>query len=206
MKGSGQLRLTTGRKLISPPNLTARPTTSRVREALMNILSDRLLGSRWLDLCCGSGIMGCEAIERGANSVTAVDQDYRCAKTAQQNLETISNSQKHRVEIEVIRTDCFNWLKKNSSKYQFDIIYFDPPYERKLYSKILPLLTDNSWLSPGGLLICEYRSTSSIAIPEPWTQQDQRHYGSSSLLMLSLPERCHPDDIDSKQQQTIREE
>lgn len=172
----------------------------------MNILSDRLLGSRWLDLCCGSGIMGCEAIERGANSVTAVDQDYRCAKTAQQNLENISNSQKYRVEIDVIRTDCFNWLKKNSSKYQFDIIYFDPPYESKLYSKILPLLTDNSWLSPGGLLICEYRSTSSIAIPEPWTQQDQRHYGSSSLLMLSLPERCHPDDIDSKQQQTIREE
>ena len=206
MKGSGQLRLTTGRKLISPPNLTARPTTSRVREALMNILSDRLLGSRWLDLCCGSGIMGCEAIERGANSVTAVDQDYRCAKTAQQNLENISNSQKHRVEIDVIRTDCFNWLKKNSSKYQFDIIYFDPPYESKLYSKILPLLTDNSWLSPGGLLICEYRSTSSIAIQEPWTQQDQRHYGSSSLLMLSLRERCHPDDIDSKQQQTILEE
>ena len=72
--------------------------------------------------------MGCEAIERGANSVTAVDQDYRCAKTAQQNLENISNSKKYRVEIDVIRTDCFNWLKKKNSKYQFDIIYFDPPY------------------------------------------------------------------------------
>ena len=103
MKGAGQLRLTTGRKLISPPNLTARPTTSRVREALMNILSPQLRGSRWLDLCCGSGVMGCEVIERGAVSITAIDQDSRCAKTAQQNLDIVSNSIKKNIHINVIR-------------------------------------------------------------------------------------------------------
>ena len=202
MKGAGQLRLTTGRKLISPPNLTARPTTSRVREALMNILSPQLRGSRWLDLCCGSGVMGCEVIERGAVSITAIDQDSRCAKTAKQNLENVSNSIKENIHINVIRRNIINWLRDKNRSEPYDFIYFDPPYESNLYQDALILLANPRWLSPGGLLICEHRSSNSVTIQQPWTQQGRRNYGSSSLLMLSLPEHCHPDGTDSKQPQT----
>ena len=112
MKASGQLRLTNGRRLISPPSLATRPTTSRVREALMNILAPRLRGSRWLDLCCGSGVMGCEAIERGAVAVTAVDRDARCTKICEQNLKTLSGASQSELEIKVVRADLLSWLKK----------------------------------------------------------------------------------------------
>ena len=63
---SGQLRLSGGRRLKSPPGRGTRPTTARVREAVMNMLGSRLEGCRWLDLCSGSGIMGCEALLHGA--------------------------------------------------------------------------------------------------------------------------------------------
>ncbi|MFS6825881.1 RsmD family RNA methyltransferase [Cyanobium sp. ATX-6F1] len=47
------------------PGEIARPTTARVRLAVMNLLAPDLAGARWLDLFCGSGVMGCEALQRG---------------------------------------------------------------------------------------------------------------------------------------------
>ena len=83
------LRLSGGRRLQSPPGSAARPTPSRVRLALMNILARQLPGCRWLDLCSGSGVMACEALQRGAAVVVAVDQDRRNAAVARTNLEAV---------------------------------------------------------------------------------------------------------------------
>ena len=202
MKASGQLRLTNGRRLISPPSLATRPTTSRVREALMNILAPRLRGSRWLDLCCGSGVMGCEAIERGAVAVTAVDRDARCTKICEQNLKTLSAAVQSELEIKVVRADLLSWLKKGRTSVPFDLIYFDPPYDSGLYLHVLSQLSQGPWLAANGLLICEHRSKEMPPIDSSWTVEDQRRYGSSSLVMLSPPERCHHDGIGSRQPQT----
>ena len=56
------LRLSNGQKLHSPEGLEARPTTSLVRQAVMNILAADLAQSRWLDLCSGSGAMACDCL------------------------------------------------------------------------------------------------------------------------------------------------
>lgn len=202
MKASGQLRLTNGRRLISPPSLATRPTTSRVREALMNILASRLSGSRWLDLCCGSGVMGCEAIERGAVAVTAVDHNARCTKICDQNLRALAAANSDSIDVKVIRADLLSWLKKGWTSAPFDLIYFDPPYDSGIYQSVLSLLSQGPWLAPEGLLVCEHRSREMPPIDTSWTLVDQRRYGSSSLVMLSPPERCHHDGIDSRQPQT----
>ena len=81
------LRLSGGRRLQSPPGNIARPTPSRVRLAVMNMLAAELPGSRWLDLFCGSGVMGCEALQRGAAAVVAVDQQRAMTSTSRTNLE-----------------------------------------------------------------------------------------------------------------------
>ena len=70
------LRLSGGRRLQSPPGNTVRPTSSRVRLAVMNLLAAELPGCRWLDLCCGSGVMACEALQRGAREVVAVRTNW----------------------------------------------------------------------------------------------------------------------------------
>ncbi|MBM5794489.1 MAG: 16S rRNA (guanine(966)-N(2))-methyltransferase RsmD, partial [Cyanobacteria bacterium K_DeepCast_0m_m1_088] len=81
------LRLSGGRLLQSPPGSSARPTPSRVRLAVMNMLAADLPGCRWLDLFSGSGVMGCEALQRGAAAVVAVDQQRAMASTSRINLE-----------------------------------------------------------------------------------------------------------------------
>ena len=205
MRASGQLRLTTGRRLISPPNLNTRPTTSRVREAVMNLLAPRLEGSRWLDLCCGSGVIGCEAIERGAAAVFAIDRDPRCTKICQQNLQSMTGENNPNIEVRVIRSELLSWLKKGWSSTPFDVIYFDPPYESDLYEGVLASLSQKNWMNPDGIVVCEHRSRATLDVGPSWILTDKRSYGSSSLLLLSRPGR-HPGDTDSTQQQTVREE
>jgi len=55
----------------------------------MNLVAADLAGARWLDLCCGSGVIGCEALQRGAELVVAVDQDRRMTATASANLTAV---------------------------------------------------------------------------------------------------------------------
>ena len=202
MKGAGHLRLTTGRRLISPSGVTTRPTTSRVREAVMNILARRINGCRWLDLCCGSGIMSCEALERGAESITAVDQDSRCTKVCLENLRTVNGDDPFGPNIQVIRADVLRWLKRSREQSPFDLVYFDPPYDEGLYPKVLKLLIQGSWIHPDSLLICEHRSNHEPEMGSGWTVKDRRCYGESSLTILNPQEHCHHGGTGSRQQRT----
>ena len=84
------LRLLCGRKIESPKSLLTRPTTSLVREALINILSEKIIGSSWLDLCSGSGIIACEALEKGARRVLAVEKNIKISKICKNNIKLTS--------------------------------------------------------------------------------------------------------------------
>ena len=63
------LRLIGGKKLKSPNNSYTRPTTLRVREAIFNILNNRVENSNWLDLFSGTGAISCEAYNHGAKKI-----------------------------------------------------------------------------------------------------------------------------------------
>ncbi len=76
-----------GRRLKSPSGNTVRPTTDRVKEALFNILGPEVVGCCFLDLCCGSGGLGIEALSRGAASVVFVDLSRRSLALVRDNLE-----------------------------------------------------------------------------------------------------------------------
>ena len=202
MKGSAQLRLTGGRRLLSPPGHDTRPTTARVREAVMNILGPRLDGCLWLDLCSGSGVMACEALQHGAQAVVAVENHPATARICSKNLQTVGNSLADEPHIKVIRQDVVDWLQRNWTGPAFDLVYFDPPYDADLYNQVIRQLSQGTWLHDDSLLICEHRSRRTPATDQNWTVRDQRKYGISSLLMLSPPERCHPFDTDSMPPQT----
>ena len=202
MNGSGQLRLISGRRLLSPRGNGTRPTTARVRQAVMNIVRPRLMECRWLDLCSGSGVMACEAIERGARAVTAVEKDPRCASICKRNLEDVAKSHSGLTEVTVVKRDLLLWLKQDCDEIGFDLIYFDPPYDGGMYKQTLSLLSKQCWLQPDGLLICEYRSDQPPDPGDNWTVVDRRRYGNSSLVMISRREHCHHDGIDSRQPQT----
>ena len=142
-----QLRLLGGQKVESPIGSLARPTTSLVREAIMNILNQRIINSPWLDLYSGSGIMGCEAIQRGAKNVVAVEINKKTSQICKSNFNSVVNKSISESYFEVITAEVLSWLKegfKNQSKKfinrfdnednRFDLVYLDPPYEKNIYS------------------------------------------------------------------------
>ena len=156
--GQGQLRLTSGRKLRSPRGNGTRPTTARVREAVMNILAPQLHGAHWLDLCSGSGVMGCEALQRGAQRVVALEQDRPTAAICRNNLEATAAGQSAMPTVMVVQRDLISWLQRGKPNDDpgFDLVYFDPPYASGLYSRGLDALINGEWLQPNALVLCEH--------------------------------------------------
>ena len=179
------LRLSGGRRLQSPPGQTARPTPSRVRLAVMNMLAVHLPGARWLDLCCGSGVMGCEALHHGAAAVVAVDQDRRMAATAQANLELVAAARDPAPTVSVVSQEVLRWLQQPVEGLEaFDLIYADPPYAAGLYGPICRALRDGAWLRPSGLLLLECSSDAIPPLEAGWQLTKQKRYGGSTVLLL----------------------
>jgi len=189
------LRISGGRKLLSPPGEIARPTASRVRLAVMNLLAPELPGCRWLDLCCGSGVMACEAIQRGADAVVAVEQDRRIAAIAKENLEAVAQGTASKSHFRVHCSDVKRWLSKGAGAsadsarggdWAFDLIYADPPYAAGLYGAIATGVSRGGWLKPSGLMVWECASAKPPNLPAGWQLADQRRYGSTSVMILKL--------------------
>jgi len=181
------LRLSGGRKLQSPPGSTARPTPSRVRQAVMNMLAQELPGASWLDLCCGSGAMGCEALQRGAGRVLAVDHDRRMVATARQNLELVAAGLASRPDVQVVQSDVLRWLHQgNRTADPFDLIYADPPYAAGLYPQLSAAVSSGGWIRADGLLMLECASADPAAVPGGWQLLKEKRYGTSTVLVLQL--------------------
>ena len=189
------LRVSGGRRLQSPPGSTARPTAARVRLAMMNLLAAEVPGSRWLDLCCGSGVMACEALQRGASEVVAVERDRRIAAVARHNLEaTLSGRAAQRVE--VVQAEVLRWLAtgpRATPPLRFDLIYTDPPYAAGLHGPIAAAVRAGAWLALGGTLIWECASDGIPPDPPGWQRRDSRRYGGTTLVLLhELPDQDGP--------------
>ena len=188
------LRLSGGRRLQSPPPNGARPTPARVRQAVMNMLASELPGCSWLDLCCGSGAMACEALQRGAARVVAVDRDRRHAALARANLEAVAaglaSSRGQPPTVQVHHCEALLWLRNNRSsaiaieRNSFDLIYADPPYAAGLYEALAAAVHQGDWLRAEGQLLLECGSSLMPPVPENWQLLDQRRYGSTTLLRL----------------------
>ena len=172
----------------------------------MNMLSSEIRGCHWLDLCSGSGVMGCEALIRGASHVVAVEKDARTAAICRENLELVAANDACDATVRVIRKDLLSWLKQGcpDGSQRFSIVYFDPPYASGLYRPALGMLHSGGWVQPQGLVICEFASKENLEVPSGWKETDRRQYGTSSLLILNPQEHCH-DDTDSTLRQTGRE-
>ena len=105
-----------------------RPTTERVREAVFSILGD-VGGARVLDLFCGTGALGLEALSRGAASAVLVDSD---TALVQRNVEELELGDR----AEVVRSDALRWLDR-APESSFDLVLCDPPYG------LVPRLSDD---------------------------------------------------------------
>ncbi len=166
-----------GRNIISPSHGQVRPTTDLVKGSMFSILSSRGLveGTDWLDLFCGTGGIGIEAISRGAASCVFVDMD---TSNASVNLNKIGLN---------CRLVCAEFrralrLLKDS---RFDVIFCDPPYKSGYGEIALSLVLKYGILKSGGIIIIEHSSENSlIKIPENCII-DTRVFGATALDLIS---------------------
>jgi 16S rRNA (guanine966-N2)-methyltransferase len=161
-----------GRGLAVPAG--ARPTEGRVREALFSIWSDRLAGARVLDLFAGSGVVGLEALGRGALSAIAVDQSLQAVKTLEANAGKLGEGL-----LEIRRLT----LPEGLSRLQagaFDLIYADPPYSFAAYGELLEAI--EPLLAADAEVAVEHSSRRELAIEAgSLTRVDVRRYGESAI-------------------------
>jgi len=187
-----------GKRIESPLSQKTRPTSSKVREALINILGNKLNGASWLDLCSGSGAMACETLQKGVKRILAIEKQRETAKTCKKNLVDVSNTLDHSIHIEVICNELISFLKKGPKKQKFDFVFLDPPYESELYELSQELLLSKKWIKESSTLICECSSKSMPRIHNGWKLTKEKFYGNTSLLFL-IPNQalnCF-DDTDS---------
>ena len=158
------------------------------------MLAPHLAGSRWLDLCCGSGAMACEALQHGAAAVVAVERDRRIAAVARANLEAVRSGLPNPARVIVHQREVIAWLSGpgKAEADRFDLIYADPPYRAGLYGPIAAAVAMGDWLRPHGLLILECASDAIPAIPARWEPLQQRRYGGTTVLLLQLSGQLVP--------------
>jgi 16S rRNA (guanine966-N2)-methyltransferase len=133
-----------------------RPTSSKVREALFEILKSRIKGAKFLDLYCGSGAMGIEALSRGAEKTVFVDNNHSCISILKRNLSKLGASQS---SYDIYNKDCIDAFRRGGTLCRpynlFDIIFLDPPYYKDLAKNTLIGLSDYDILTPNALVIAE---------------------------------------------------
>jgi len=142
------------RRIAAPKGQNTRPTSSRLRETLFNIIQNSIEGASFLDLFAGSGAMGLEALSRGAKNVLFVDSSreaIRCIRDNIRNLELEAVSS-------VRQGAAFLILDRLiKEKRTFDVIYADAPYSAtsEISHKLLELIDNTSLLNSGGMLFIE---------------------------------------------------
>ena len=128
-----------------------RPTTDRIKETLFNILQDEVPGSYFLDLFAGSGQIGLEALSRGARYAVFVDNGKKPVACIEDNIRFT----KFDKESKVYPTDVLSAMRSMEVKYQFDIIFMDPPYNQEIEKDVLRYLATSSLLKEDTLIIVE---------------------------------------------------
>ncbi len=171
-----------GRKLLAPPS-TARPTPSRVRESLFQILSDSLPGSRVLDLFAGSGLLGLESLARGANEAVFVESNNKACNIIKKNIDlcgfTTSSS--------IIKGDVFKILDRSHLfSHPFDLVFADPPYERDYLEKLLGLLANPGIVNPSGKIIYEAAARKPTQVPAGFRLDLDKVFGDTRILFFQV--------------------
>lgn len=149
-----------------PPHEGLRPTPDRVRETLFNWLGQDLADRSCLDLFAGSGVLGFEALSRGAARAVLIDKERAVCQALQQSAKKLDADR-----IFVLCSDALSYLRREKTK--FDLIFFDPPYGGVVIDDYLPLL--------GGRMnddaVVYFESNRAITLARGWRAIRQKRAG-----------------------------
>lgn len=164
-----------------------RPTSDFARQAIFNILTHGKHGlnghtfedKRVLDVFCGTGAFGLEALSRGARHVTFIDSAREAIAMAKHNADRMH---------EMGHADFIlaNATRLGSSAQPFDVIFLDPPYFSNLLAPTLQSLLAGNWIAKDGTIVIEHDMKEEIVLPPEFMQVDERRYGRAQVELIKL--------------------
>ncbi len=173
------------RKLNSSFNLknsiTIRPTTDRIKENIFNIVENLnndnpLLGARVLDLFCGTGALGLEALSRGANFCHFIDNSPEAKRITLENINKLG-TEKH---VLFTRADILGLSINNN--FESDIVFLDPPYGKDLCEQAISVLLKQGWVKRNAIFILEKEVSKKLNCDLRIIER--RQYGKSEINIL----------------------
>ena len=172
-----------GRKLKAVPGQNTRPTTDRLKESIFNIIQFDLEGRAVLDLFCGTGQMGIEALSRGAKSAVFVDMSAAAIGVTRENVAHTGFG----AQSVIIGGEALQYI--GATREKFDIIFLDPPYMTALLEKALQKIAEFDILRECGIIICECSRKEALPeLPAPYVQGRRYEYGDTSVVLYSRSE------------------
>jgi 16S rRNA (guanine966-N2)-methyltransferase len=174
-----------GRPLLAPKGLNVRPTSDKVRQAIFNVLEHRDFGeefalknARVIDLFAGTGVLGIEALSRGAAFAYFIDNAVEERATLRRNVEAMNLTG----TTKIWRRDASE-LGRNINP-AFDLAFLDPPYRKNLLAPALDSLHAGGWLHPHAIVVTEAAKGEDIPTTDQYQILDQRRYGETHITFL----------------------
>ena len=171
-----------GRRLQVPKNYDIRPTSDKIRGAIFNMLQSRgaVEHAYVLDAFCGTGALGLESLSRGAEFCTFLDKARNSLSLAQENAKLLGAE----VDSNFNLKDAMKYDARTGEEKQYDLIFLDPPYKQDLITSTLGKLISGDWVSDQCWIVCESEKSFSLAIPAGFTQDEEKIYGDTKVILL----------------------
>jgi 16S rRNA (guanine(966)-N(2))-methyltransferase RsmD len=175
---AGNLR---GRKVSCDVHPQMRPTPQMVREALFSILGDAVPGRPFLDVFAGTGVIGLEALSRGATEVTFVERDFRLSEAIDKNLHEFGVAEQGRVS----RSDVYRWIERWQPPTEPVTVFISPPFgdfERRpaeLHAVVNEL---RRRVALGSVVVLQAEESEFLDTLPGREEADERKYGRNRLL------------------------
>ena len=151
-----------GQKIETMKNNDVRPTSSKVRQSLFNMIF----------------IMGIEAMSRGFEKSIFIEKNPSTARLIESNLRKL------KIPLKPVVADAVRFLRNTSDR--FDVIFADPPYAKdELFHEVLALVADRRLLLDNGILIVEKPVSLKLNTDKTYEVLKDKTYGSTELVFLS---------------------
>jgi len=167
-----------GRPLAAPAGAGTRPTSDRAREGLFSMLQSRLgsfEGLKVADLFAGTGALGLEALSRGADHCTFVENGRTALLTLRQNVDRLGADARADIRAQTLE-------HASPPAHPCDLLLMDPPYDVGLAEAALRHVANSSWLAPGALVSVE--ADRPLAPPPGLNPEADRRFGKAHVTLL----------------------
>lgn len=176
---AGTLR---GRKITCTVSANLRPTPQMVREALFSILGNAVPDRPFFDIFAGTGVVGLEAISRGASTVTFIERDFRLIGELERHIDEFGVHKQTRIA----RTDVYRWIERWQAPDEPVTVFLSPPFrdfEQHLDNLLNVIAQLQKRVHPGSVIVLQAESDAPLEELPVRTEWDERRYGRNHLLI-----------------------